>query len=67
MRRQVYADPADIDIYLGGLAETPVADGVVGDTFSCYIGKPVPIEENKMAAVFTACLYSVHNLACMYL
>jgi hypothetical protein len=39
----VYANPTDIDIYLGGLAETPVEDGVVGDTFSCYIGKPVTV------------------------
>ena len=40
--RNVYAKPTDIDIYVGGLAETPVAGGVIGDTFSCFLGKPFP-------------------------
>jgi hypothetical protein len=35
----VYAKPQDIDIYVGGLSETPVAGGVIGDTFSCFLGK----------------------------
>lgn len=29
----------DIDLYTGGLCETPVADGLVGPVFACIIGK----------------------------
>ena len=33
----VYASVNDIDLYIGGLAETPVPGGLVGPTFTCLL------------------------------
>ncbi len=35
----VYDRPADIDLYIGGLAEAPYKDSVVGRTFTCLMAK----------------------------
>jgi len=37
--RTVYASFRDIDLFVGGLHETPVINGVVGPTFACIIKK----------------------------
>jgi len=34
-----YANMEDIDLYVGGMMERPVARGVVGPTFACIIGE----------------------------
>merc|ERR1712142_263788 len=36
---RVYNSPADIDAFVGGLAEVAPADGVVGPLFACIIGE----------------------------
>ncbi len=36
---QVYESVEDIDLFTGGLAEKPVAGGIVGPTFACLIGQ----------------------------
>ncbi|KAK7108956.1 hypothetical protein V1264_013088 [Littorina saxatilis] len=36
---RVYNNLDDVDLFTGGLAETPVPGGVVGPTFSCIIGQ----------------------------
>ncbi|XP_058466995.1 chorion peroxidase-like [Malaya genurostris] len=36
---QVYESPDDIDLWIGGLLEPPVADGLVGETFSNLIAE----------------------------
>lgn len=35
---RTYSDPNDIDLFTGGLAETPLHGGMVGPTFGCIIG-----------------------------
>ena len=35
--RQVYADAKDIDLFTGGISESPEDDGLVGPTFGCII------------------------------
>jgi len=35
----VYASPRDVDLFVGGLHETPVSGNVVGPTFACIIKK----------------------------
>ncbi|KAG1702402.1 Chorion peroxidase [Nymphon striatum] len=37
--KKVYKCPDDIDIFVGGLLETPVKGGLVGSTFSCIISE----------------------------
>lgn len=37
--RKIYATVDDIDLFPGGLAETPLKGGVVGPTFGCIIGR----------------------------
>ncbi|ODN04056.1 Peroxidasin [Orchesella cincta] len=37
--KKIYATVDDIDLFPGGLAETPLKGGVVGPTFGCIIGK----------------------------
>ncbi len=34
---ELYSRPGDIDLFSGGLAETPPSDGVVGPTFGCIL------------------------------
>jgi len=36
--KKLYSRVADIDLFTGGLAETPVPGGTVGQTFACIIG-----------------------------
>ena len=43
--RSAYADPDDIDLFTGGLAENPVQGGVLGETFCCIMKKQVRREE----------------------
>ncbi|XP_018334642.1 peroxidase-like, partial [Agrilus planipennis] len=35
--KEVYGDPRDIDLLIGGLSERPVRDSLLGPTFSCII------------------------------
>ncbi|XP_050396824.1 myeloperoxidase-like [Patella vulgata] len=34
---RTYGDPGDVDLYIGGMTERAVRDGVVGPTFACII------------------------------
>ncbi|XP_052280762.1 chorion peroxidase-like [Dreissena polymorpha] len=36
---QIYSSPEDIDLFTGGVSETPLGDGKVGPTFACIIGQ----------------------------
>ena len=60
--RNVYAKPTDIDIYVGGLAETPVAGGVIGDTFSCFLGKPFPELSQTNSVIYHGVEFSLNFL-----
>lgn len=35
---QVYKSVEDIDLFTGGLCETPLQGGIIGPTFGCVIG-----------------------------
>ncbi|VDI22803.1 Hypothetical predicted protein [Mytilus galloprovincialis] len=37
--RKIYRHPDDIDLFVGGISENYLTDGVVGPTFACIIGR----------------------------
>lgn len=37
--QNLYSDPDDMDLFVGGILEKPYEDGVLGPTFACLIGK----------------------------
>ena len=37
--KTLYSKPQHVDLYVGGLLETPVQNGEVGPTFACLLGK----------------------------
>ncbi|CAG2220542.1 PXDN [Mytilus edulis] len=37
--RKIYRHPDDIDLFVGGISENHLTDGVVGPTFACIIGR----------------------------
>lgn len=37
--RNIYADVRDVDLFVGGIHETPANGGLVGSTFGCIIEK----------------------------
>ncbi|KAF0313952.1 Peroxidasin-like protein [Amphibalanus amphitrite] len=39
MLRSMYRSPADIDLFVGGVLESPVEGAVVGPTFACLLGQ----------------------------
>ena len=41
MLRSVYSHVDDVDLYLGGLLEKPMAGSLLGQTFSCIIADQV--------------------------
>ncbi|KAF2356989.1 hypothetical protein FHG87_012251 [Trinorchestia longiramus] len=36
--QQLYADPSDVDFFVGGMSEKPVSGGLLGWTFLCVVG-----------------------------
>ena len=51
--RMFYSDVEDIDLFTGGISETPSEDGMLGATFACIIARQFANLKNGDRFFFT--------------